>query len=109
MSREILAINTGLRRPYEFEITRHDVAMRGLPEALEGATFVHLTDLHGGFANTEPVYEEAIRQTNRLNPDFVFFTGDYIDDRRGPAHYPIQDFLKRFHARQGVFGSFWQP
>lgn len=80
--------------------------MRGLPETSRGITIAHLTDLHGGFGNTEPVYEEAIARVNGAKPDYILFTGDYIDDHARNADYPIQDLLRRFCAKRGVFGVF---
>lgn len=80
--------------------------MRGLPEALHGATIAHITDLHGGFGNTEPVYEEAIQRVNAVRPDYILFTGDYIDDHSRDPDYPIQEVLRRFCAKRGVFGVF---
>jgi predicted MPP superfamily phosphohydrolase len=88
------------------EITRQEMPLRGLPEPLHGATVVHLSDFHGGFGNTDAVYEEAIRQTNEADPDLVLLTGDYIDDYKAIKDYPIQDTLRRFRARMGVYGSF---
>lgn len=100
-----ITVEVGQEKPYTLEISRHDAVMRGLPEALYGATFAHLSDLHGGFAHLEPVYEAAVEQVNAADPDYILFTGDYIDKRAIPANYPMQDYLRRFKARRGVFGS----
>lgn len=102
----LIPIDTGRSRPYLLEVTTQDVPMRGLPEALHGATLVHLSDLHGGFGNTGPVYDEAVARIEALNPDLLVFTGDYIDDHSVPKDYPLADLVSRFHARLGVFGSF---
>jgi predicted MPP superfamily phosphohydrolase len=78
--------------------------VRGLPRALHGATFAHVTDIHGGFAGLEKVYEEAVAQVNAGAPDFIFFTGDYVDKRTGDPNYPIVELLESFRARRAVFG-----
>jgi predicted MPP superfamily phosphohydrolase len=88
------------------EITSQEVAMRGLSEEARGLTVAHLTDLHGGFGNTEAVFEEAIARVNAAQPDYVLFTGDYIDDHARHRDYPIQEVLRRFCAKRGVFGIF---
>jgi len=80
--------------------------MRGLPESLHGATLVHLTDLHGGFARLEPVYEAAITLVNAEQPDWLLLTGDYIDDHPSIQSYPMAELLRRFQAKRGVFGCF---
>lgn len=106
MVSEFVEIDTGRKKPYLLEITSQDVPMRNLPPELAGRTFVHVTDLHGGFGGTEPVYEAAIARVNALKPEYVFFTGDYIDDHASVRDYPIHEVLSRFHASRGVFGAF---
>ncbi|HZO92012.1 MAG TPA: metallophosphoesterase [Chthonomonadaceae bacterium] len=101
-----IPIDIGRSRPYMLEITAQDVPLCGLPEALCGATLVHMSDLHAGFSNLEPVYEEAIARVNALQPDFIVLTGDYIDDHSREPNYPMPGILRRFRARRGVYGSF---
>ena len=101
-----LAIEVGHEEPYHVEITRQDVTIRGLPRALHGATFAHVSDIHGGFADLEKVYEEALIHVNQSNPDFIFFTGDYVDKRNARREYPMAEYLQRFRAKRAVFGCF---
>ena len=101
---ETLAIEVGHKQPYQLEISRQDVVIRGLPRSLHGATFAHVTDIHCGFAGLEKVYEEAAAQVNASEPDFIFFTGDYVDRRTSNPDYPIVELIKSFRARRGVFG-----
>ena len=105
MGNILVPIDTGRKAPYMVEITEHETPIGGLPESLAGFTFVHLTDLHGGYGNTDPVYEEAISRVNALKPDLLLFTGDYIDDH-GENDYPMTALLRRFEARYGSYGSF---
>ena len=106
MKSQFIEIDTGRSKPYIMEITRQEMPLRGLPDALHGAIMVHLTDLHGGYGNTDAVHEEAIRQVNALDADLILFTGDYIDDYKEIKDYPIQDTLRQFRARLGLYGSF---
>ncbi len=89
-----IPIDIGRSRPYMLEITAQDVPLCGLPEALCGATLVHMSDLHAGFSNLEPVYEEAIARVNALQPDFIVLTGDYIDDHSREPNYPMPGILR---------------
>lgn len=98
-----IPVQTGRKRPYILEISTQEVPVRGLSEP---CVIAHLTDLHAGFGNTEAVYEEAIARVNAAQPDYVFFTGDYIDDHARCADYPIAQVLARFRACRGVFGVF---
>jgi uncharacterized protein len=99
-----LSFDAGHKRPYHLEINRLDVEMRGLPSSLHGATFAHVSDIHAGFAKLDHVYEEARAQVNAAEPDFIFFTGDYVDKRTTVADYPIEEYLRGFRARRGVYG-----
>jgi len=101
----LVNVDIGKSKPYPLEITRHDVPMTNLPPELEGAVIVQVSDLHSGFGNLEAVYEEAIRQVNSINADWIFFTGDYIDDSR-KGTYPVQEIIRRFCAKRGVYACF---
>ncbi len=102
----LVSIDTGQAKPYMLDFSTQEVPMRGLPQALYGATVVHLSDLHAGFGGTDPVYEEVICRVNALSPDVIVFTGDYIDDNSPIKNYPMPALLRRFQARLGIFGSF---
>ena len=106
MTRTFIEIDTGRARPYILEITNQELPLRGLPESFHGATMVHLTDLHGGYGNTDAVHQEAIRRVNAVAADIILFTGDYIDDHKDIKDYPIEETLGQFRARLGLFGSF---
>ena len=103
MTETLIPIDTGRKQPYMLEVTRQDVKFRGLPAELEGKTFVHLSDMHGGFANTEPVFEQAITIVNELQPEYIFFTGDFIDDHAKNV-FPI-DTLTCADFRRGAASS----
>lgn len=104
-SSTVFRVDTGRKRPYEVEIVEHEIAINGLPPASEGATFVHLSDIHAGYGNTQPVYEETIRRVNEIEPDYLLITGDFIDDHT--LHiYPLPELLKRFSPRRGTYVSF---
>jgi predicted MPP superfamily phosphohydrolase len=96
-------VEVGHKGPYQLEITRQDVAIRGLPRELHGATFAHVSDIHGGFAGLERVYEEALAHVNAASPELIFFTGDFIDKRSTQHEKRMIDLLKRFRAERGVF------
>lgn len=80
--------------------------MKGLPEYWHGKTFVHLSDIHAGYGNTGPVYEEMVQRVNALEPDLILLTGDYLDDHATNMNFPLKDILLRLRAKAGIFGSF---
>ncbi len=103
--RNIFSVITGRERPYTVEITEHTLQMRNLPPSAEGLTVVHLSDIHAGFGELEPVYDETILRVNRLCPDYLLITGDFIDDNK-LDNYRLPKLLKRFKPRFGSYVSF---
>ena len=65
--------------PRWISVEHHEMPVPGLPKHLEGKTLVQLSDTHVG---TRVEAEYILRQfdyVTSLQPDFVCFTGDYID------------------------------
>ena len=73
-----------------------------LPHALDGFKIVQLSDLHHSpFTGTEQI-ERAIELANRLEPDIVALTGDYISHDRTYAA-ACAEMVGRLRARHGVY------
>jgi len=84
------------------ELTRHVVALPGLPDRLRGTTLVHLSDFHRGNGNTDPIIEATIKSAASLDPDIVALTGDFVNHRREDI-LPVVKMVSQLRARQGVF------
>jgi len=85
-----------------FEIEYFEFPLDGLSGALHGSTIVQLTDLHvGPFMPGEELaaYVDAI---NRLEPDFVALTGDFIAGSPTEVE-PCVEALSRLRAKRGVY------
>ncbi len=68
---------------HELEVTERTLPILDLPDPFVGMRLVQISDLHTE-EFTEPSYiEEVVRQINRLDPEMVLITGDFIS--RGPA------------------------
>lgn len=108
MQNRLLTIDNGDKTPYALEISHHELALRGLDPAWQGKTIVHLTDLHAGCGNIEPVFEEMVRQVQAIQPDLLLYTGDYIDRRTKLAlkEMSICQVLRSLDAPMGKFGIF---
>jgi uncharacterized protein len=60
------------------EVVRRDIQLRGLHSAFDGMTIAQLSDIHLD-EFTEPfLLNDAIDQINRIRPDVVFLTGDFV-------------------------------
>lgn len=84
-------------------VTRSTFGIRNLPPDLEGLRIAHLSDLHAGASTPASLIREAVAMANRLRPDVVVLTGDYVDERLEdlPA---CAEALSRLSAPRGVFG-----
>jgi hypothetical protein len=63
---------------HEISVERHTIQLRRLPEQFRGLRIVQISDFH--YAEyTEPFFlREVVHQVNRLKPDVVLFTGDFV-------------------------------
>ncbi|HXF06762.1 MAG TPA: metallophosphoesterase [Blastocatellia bacterium] len=88
----------------QFVIERVDIPLPNLPDALVGLTIVHLTDIHVGPFMSEERWREYVRVVNRLEPDLIVLTGDYVASSARSA-IPFVRGAAELRARYGVFGS----
>ncbi len=73
-----LALYAGEVERHWIQVSRQEVRIAGLPMAFDGMRIAQLSDLHLD-EFTEPFFlRDAIDHVNRLNPDAVFLTGDYV-------------------------------
>jgi hypothetical protein len=64
-----------------FELRVHEkiLAVAELPEALEGLTIAHVSDLHFSGKIRKAYFDYVIERTNALDADLVAVTGDILD------------------------------
>jgi hypothetical protein len=84
------------------ELTETDIWLRRLPEAFDGLRIVHLTDVHHSLFTPLEDVERAVHLANRLKPDLVALTGDYVTLSRSTI-WPVARALGKLRARLGVF------
>lgn len=84
------------------EVTRREVPLAGLPEALAGVTIAHLSDIHYGPFVPGAFIRRAVERVNALSPDLVALTGDLVD-RRPTEIEPVVRELSRLRAPLGVW------
>jgi len=87
-----LGTDAFLFEPEHVLLSRHDVAVPGLPRGLDGLRIAQVTDVH--FPGNVAAAESALEHLKRERPEIVVLTGDMIE--RGNALPQVADF-----ARQG--------
>src|SRR5688572_6579169 len=91
-----------LSEPYMLTIEHKQIYLNRLPQAFDGFRVVQLSDVHHGPFSDRAQIERAVETANRLQPDIIALTGDYISKER---HYaaPCAEMLGKLKARHGVY------
>ena len=83
-------------------VRRIDVAIGGLPSALDGLRILHVSDLHVGPLARRTALREALARAAALAPDLVCVTGDIVDSRAADLDAWMPE-LARLTAPLGVY------
>ena len=93
-----LAVYSGEIERHWIEVTRCETEIPGLSGDFNGLKIAQLSDIHLD-DYTEPFFlRDAVRQTNQLDPDIIFLTGDYVTNPLG----------HRFGMQKFAVGAAWQ-
>jgi len=94
-----IGIYEARRKPGIVEI---EITLAGLPDAFDGFRIAQLTDLHAGLTISRPFIDTAVRETNRLEPDLIAFTGDLVDGTIEHLRYHVEP-MKDLTAPYGTY------
>lgn len=84
-----LALYSGEIARHEIDIVRRTIYLPNLPAAFEGITLAQLSDIHL-VEFTEPYFlRQAVAHINRLRPDALILTGDYVTRELRPRRAEI--------------------
>jgi predicted MPP superfamily phosphohydrolase len=84
-------------------IERVTIPIKDLPDPLVGLKIVQLSDIHVGIFMPEHRVREYAGIVNRLEPDLVLLTGDYVSSSDANAA-PFVRAASHLRAKHGVFG-----
>jgi predicted MPP superfamily phosphohydrolase len=87
--------------PRWFQISHRVVPIRDLPATLDGLRLVQLTDIHHGPWLSLAYVRQVIDAANRLGPDVLLLTGDYVY-LSGEYIKPVVAELARLQAKVGI-------
>ena len=96
-----LALLEGVRGAACLAVTRVELPLNDLAQALDGLVIAQLSDLHLGHPLATRVVRRAVTVVRETQPDLIVLTGDFIAYRR---HLPVLgDVLKSLTAPYGLF------
>ncbi|WP_421151077.1 metallophosphoesterase [Seonamhaeicola sp. NFXS20] len=88
---------------YNFKIYKHKLHFSHLPKSFNALKIVQISDLHiGSFNNRYKILQKAVEQINSLHPDFIFFTGDLVNNYAWEL-LGWDKILKKLSAKKGKF------
>ena len=83
-------------------VVERDIALRNLPDALDGFCIVQLSDIHVGPTIKQGYADAIVKRTNGLAADLAVITGDLVDGSVTELAGDIAP-LAQLKARHGVY------
>ncbi|MFP4477435.1 MAG: metallophosphoesterase [Desulfatibacillaceae bacterium] len=97
-----VAFTQGMRAPV---VRDHEVRLAGLPDTLDGAVLVAVSDMHLGALIGEDWVDARVEQINALEPDMICTLGDIVEGHGdGTREQPMAEAMRGLHAPLGVWG-----
>ena len=96
-----VALGEAIGKPHLPQVTRYRLRMPGLREPVR---LLQLTDFHRSWCVSEWYIAECVRMANRLNPDVIALTGDFVT-RRSDYAISCAALLKELRAPLGLYGT----
>jgi hypothetical protein len=88
---------------YSYRVLSERIVFPSLPEAFDGLRIVHISDMHlGSFNEAFDDVQPGFDLINSLDADYVFFTGDLVNNFAQEAE-PWIERLAGIRARYGKF------
>ncbi|MCA1966324.1 MAG: metallophosphoesterase [Flavobacterium sp.] len=88
---------------YNFKVIKQTLFFLDLPDAFDGTTITHISDVHSGSFDDAEKIQYAIDLINEQNSDMVLFTGDIVNTHATEMD-PWIDTFKGIHNPK--FGKF---
>jgi len=93
---------------YGWRILVNRLSFDNLPKAFDGLRIVQISDLHlGSFQDNYEPLREAVQMVNDLAPDYIFFTGDLVNESPEEAEHWIEIFqeLRAKRDKYAILGN----
>ncbi len=89
---------------YMIQVNHYDIPVRNLPEAFNGFTIVHLSDLHYSSMMPAVAIRRVVEKVNQLEKDLIVNTGDNVYRRHSAGVVDeVWPLLCELNAPYGVY------
>jgi len=91
--------------PFWVEFVQRKLPIKNLPIELEGKILMQISDLHVGNRFDWNFLIESFQKAQQFEPDFVVYTGDYVNHGTSEDHKNLQKVMeKAVYGKLGTFG-----
>jgi predicted MPP superfamily phosphohydrolase len=89
---------------YDYRVRRQTIYLPNLPKAFDGIKMGQISDIHSGSFYNKKAVLGGVDLLLKEKPDFIFFTGDLVNNRTSEVKNYI-DVFSRVKAPLGVFST----
>jgi predicted MPP superfamily phosphohydrolase len=89
---------------YDYKIKRCTLILPNLPKAFDGIKMAQLSDIHSGSFYNKKAVLGGVEMLLGEKPDFIFFTGDLVNDMASEMR-DYQDIFSKLKAPLGVYST----
>jgi predicted MPP superfamily phosphohydrolase len=89
--------------PFSVEYTQIKMPVHNLPKSLAGKTIMQISDLHIGERISDDFFIKEFKKAQKLQPDFVVYTGDYVSYKTETQLIQLEKVVK--YAVRGKLGT----
>lgn len=91
--------------PFWVEFVERKLPIKNLPEHLEGKILMQISDLHVGNRFDWNFLIESFQKAKNYNPDFVVYTGDYVNHGTAEDHESLKKVMDiAVYGHLGTYG-----
>ncbi|WP_028891496.1 metallophosphoesterase [Tenacibaculum sp. 47A_GOM-205m] len=87
---------------YNYKVLKYQLSFKDLPEAFDGFTISHITDIHSGSFDNHEKIQYGVDLINEQQSDMILFTGDIVNNF---AH-EMDDWVSVFSQLKAPEGKF---
>lgn len=95
--------------PFWLEFVKKKMPIKNLPEHLVGKTVMQISDIHVGNRFSRKYLIDSFQKAQKLSPDFVAYTGDYVsyenEEQFAQLKEVLQYAVKGSRGTVGVLGN----
>lgn len=88
---------------YNYQVLKQTLYFPDLPDAFDGTTITHISDIHSGSFDSYDAINGAIDLINEQASDLILFTGDIVNTHATEMHPWIETFSRIENPRFGKY------